>query len=467
LLVLSAGDVKAATKLAMEAGLEKLAVLIPLAGSEKLQLLLQRQLEQWNQTKLDGTIDANTFSAYQMLAGLHVAPYRASGVSGEIEENNLLADWEWRRALGFFLQYGTTTAESIGHGLEGYRAASELNQAARPQPRYKEKCFAPINGYFPLAPRADVCFMLIELFANDNGCYCNGSIFAPDSYTNDLLDYRLVFVVLSLLDALDYSYARDTHQRILSSLAQQLETNGMWRHAAQVQMMNANQVSREKSVREILARNVVNESDDDASSEELLKLGINPAWFADVRAAAALAKKDYETAVQHMIEGGFYNQAHNIIFNQLASKWIVEGRAGDLRQLIQRLDRPEIVKVIENWEHEGAVLIDYFEVQFFITELQAKHKEGELDQMILVELEEMEPILSGLVSRIGALSNKAPIDVLARAEMARAALHWWDIRQAVLARDADLVQLESLVRAARLPDDYVLEYQRRTGQATF
>ena len=62
LLVLSAGDVKAATKLAMEAGLEKLAVLIPLAGSEKLQLLLQRQLEQWNQTKLDGTIDANTFS---------------------------------------------------------------------------------------------------------------------------------------------------------------------------------------------------------------------------------------------------------------------------------------------------------------------------------------------------------------------------------------------------------------------
>ena len=52
----------------------------------------------------------------------------------------------------------------------------------------------------------------------------------------------------------------------------------------------------------------------------------------------------------------------------------MEGRAGDLRQLIQQLDRPEIVKMIENWEHEGQVLIDYFEVQFFITELQAKHK---------------------------------------------------------------------------------------------
>ena len=79
-----------------------------------------------------------------MLAGLHVAPYRANGVAGDIDENNLLADWEWRRALGFFLQvfkklikyfikiilfkYGTTTAESISHGLEGYRSASESNQ---------------------------------------------------------------------------------------------------------------------------------------------------------------------------------------------------------------------------------------------------------------------------------------------------------------------------------------------------
>ena len=51
--------------------------------------------------------------------------------------------------------------------------------------------------------------------------------------------------------------------------------------------------------------------------------------------------------------------------------------------------------------------------------------------------------------------------------MARNALHWGDVRRAVLKRDADLVQLESLVRSARLPDDYVLEYQRRTGTVTF
>ena len=51
--------------------------------------------------------------------------------------------------------------------------------------------------------------------------------------------------------------------------------------------------------------------------------------------------------------------------------------------------------------------------------------------------------------------------------MARNALHWGDVRRAVLQRDADLVQLESLVLSARLPDDYVLDYQQRTGTATF
>ena len=38
-----------------------------------------------------------------MLAGLHVAPKR-NGVNGDIDENNLLSNMEWRRALGFFLQ---------------------------------------------------------------------------------------------------------------------------------------------------------------------------------------------------------------------------------------------------------------------------------------------------------------------------------------------------------------------------
>ena len=69
--------------------------------------------------------------------------------------------------------------------------------------------------------------------------------------------------------------------------------------------------AREKAVREILTRNVVDSTDDCFLTGEL---GLNPVWFHDVKASTALAAKDYETAVKHMIDRGFYNKAHNVSF---------------------------------------------------------------------------------------------------------------------------------------------------------
>ena len=48
-------------------------------------------------------------------------------------------------------------------------------------------------------------------------------------------------------------------------------------------------------------------------------------------------------------------------------------------------------------------------------------------------------------------------------ELARGALHWWEVRQAILRRDSDLEQLESLVKSARLPEDYALDSLRRAA----
>ena len=42
-------------------------------------------------------------------------------------------------------------------------------------------------------------------------------------------------------------------------------------------------------------------------------------------------------------------------------------------------------------------------------------QEGELNDIMKVELDEMEPVLAGLVSRIGGLNGKKAIDALARA----------------------------------------------------
>ena len=105
----------------MSADLEKLSLLIPLAGIEKVQVLLQRQLTQWTSTQLDTTINKDTFSAYQMLAGLNVKQY------GGLEcDNNVLASYDWRRAFGFFLTFSTIASDTIARVAKLKRQISKI-----------------------------------------------------------------------------------------------------------------------------------------------------------------------------------------------------------------------------------------------------------------------------------------------------------------------------------------------------
>ena len=44
----------------------------------------------------------------------------------------------------------------------------------------------------------------------------------------------------------------------------------------------------------------------------LTSIGLNPVWLHEMKAALAINKKEYKTAVKHLIGGKFYNRAHNV-----------------------------------------------------------------------------------------------------------------------------------------------------------
>ena len=61
-----------------------------------------------------------------------------------------------------------------------------------------------------------------------------------------------------------------------------------------------------------------------------------------------------------------------IIFDHLVSRWIIDGRTDELREMLQELDDEEKIRKIEDWESKGSVLVDYFEIKFMIENIQKK-----------------------------------------------------------------------------------------------
>ena len=83
-----------------------------------------------------------------------------------VKSNNVLNDSGWRRAFGFFLNFSTLSSEDISAALEEYKSAFESGFAAKPNPKYKEKVFTPIEGYFPDCQYNDICYSLVNIFCN-------------------------------------------------------------------------------------------------------------------------------------------------------------------------------------------------------------------------------------------------------------------------------------------------------------
>ena len=73
--------------------------------------------------------------------------------------------------------------------------------------------------------------------------------------------------------------------------------------------------SREKSVKEILLRNVKIEVDEEICEiEDFLvhQIGVPQTWLFEAKAAEALRWKDYRETVKYLIQAECFNTAHDV-----------------------------------------------------------------------------------------------------------------------------------------------------------
>lgn len=158
--LLSGNKVKEAVSVAQKNNLFQLSLLIPLAGSDRVQQMLTQQLVEWKENRIDTTIDEDLYMIYQILAG------RAKNVKTE-GEVNVLSDLDWRRAFGFFLWHCSTNENDLIDAIDLYEEAFASGQCSYPVPiKLQQRIPEGVKDIFPSTDIFDIIFMILKLYRN-------------------------------------------------------------------------------------------------------------------------------------------------------------------------------------------------------------------------------------------------------------------------------------------------------------
>lgn len=167
---------------------------------------------------------------------------------------NVLNGLDWRRALGFFLWYGTTNADSISGALEMYEKCFLSGTASYPLTLSQQLSIPEgVDDFFPSSDIYDILYLILKLYKNrfvirarlirrvkhEFSIEPLNKLLVPDSYGECSIDYRLPWLTFILLNALDYTTDLMSEQILYTSFASQLESAGLWHYSIVVAMMNS------------------------------------------------------------------------------------------------------------------------------------------------------------------------------------------------------------------------------------
>lgn len=387
---------------------------------------------------------------YQMLAG------RAKNVKTE-GEVNMLSDLDWRRAFGFFLWHCSTNENDLIDAIDLYEEAFTSGQCSYPVPiKLQQRIPEGIKDIFPSTDIFDILFMILKLYRNSHEPL--NKLLIPETAGTESVDHRLPFLVFILLRSLGYTTENQSEQILITAFSSELENNGLWEEAIAVSLMLDDPSDREQFTRKILKRNVKVQYTDFQFLTETCH--IDEKWIFEVKALEARRWQDWRECFDFLVIADLPNAAHKIMMDHIIADALVAGESEYLEDKLSQLRKFE--ERIENWDLQGLVFLDYFTAVSIIEQIKQSQTQN-IDEM--TRLDELAPQLADLVTRIGGLSASRPIDCLARAELARGALHLWKLRKFILQswkwesfekknEIEEIEELESLVQAARMPGDY-------------
>uniref|UniRef100_A0A0B7B1H5 Nuclear pore complex protein Nup98-Nup96 n=1 Tax=Arion vulgaris TaxID=1028688 RepID=A0A0B7B1H5_9EUPU len=440
---LTVREISEACMLAQRGRDHRLALLLAeAAGNTITRQMISMQLSRWAELDASQFIDELRLKIYCLLAGELVWCCRD-------QEINSCDDLDWKRALALHLWYKSPPNSSIQSALRLYQQGFQGNKhykayCAAPLPPYLEEEGADVNENI-----FDTSYHLMCLYVDKT--YSLEALLSPTSSTASHLDFRLSWNLLQILQALQYTHLSDYHMdSIHVSFASQLETLGLWHWSAFVLLHIRNSYQRYSAVMSVLQRHLeVGEEMNEREQFLIEKLHIPAEWLHEVKATRARYEGNHDAEATHWILAGHYNTGHTVVIRHIAADAIINENDEYLKSYLDELAPPERSIGILNWNSNGKVFLDFINIRRRLEELKQS-------QPAAYDLEELQPNVMSLCTRVKGLTCHNSKDRLCQAEMAKTS--------AYLLRTFLMLHGESPVRMLSkhipdlpMPEDYTLQ----------
>jgi nuclear pore complex protein Nup98-Nup96 len=272
---------------------------------------------------------------------------------------NIFDGLDWLKCLALQLWYVSSPTSSITDAVMAYELDfnRDAYEIASPSPSYVKQLDQKDSKY------QDIRFHLLKLFSQ-RGLPLE-VLLHPANYTMDLMDNRLAFLILQVLDTLGYQHLSESCRlKIYTSFAEQLETNDLWEWSVWTMLHIVNQNHREIAVQQLLYRHIRidGETDEEYMKKESFiseQLMIPEKWIHWAKAVRAGAMGNHHVEVKYLLKAHQWSKAHDVMMQFIAPDLVINDQIDFLKSLLEQFQN---TKEIQNWKFQGQILKHFIEL---------------------------------------------------------------------------------------------------------
>ena len=323
------------------------------SGGPAIRQLIQHQLASWHEVEADEFIDQRRLRVLMMVGGVQA-------MNGPKQTPiNIYDQLNWLKCLAIQLWYISSPVGSVTDAVVAYEHNFQQVDfdVAPPSPIYVNERDDDFK-YF------DVRFHLMKLFSQRS--HPLEVLLHPANYTTDLMDYRLSFLLFQTLDTLGYHHLSDfCRLKIYTSLAEQLEANGLWDWSIWVMLHIEDKNHREVAIQRLLYRHIRVDGDaEDAEYVEKEKfvlddLMVPEKWLSFAKAVRASAMGNHHVEVKYLLKAQQWSRAHEVMMQHIAPDLVINDQVDYLKSLLKQF---EATRDIQNWKTQGEILLHFIEL---------------------------------------------------------------------------------------------------------